>query len=363
MNKRYHFIDLFRGWAVLVMIETHVFNAWMDKSLRSSEWFSYLNFINGFVAPSFLFVAGVSFVMVAWNNWHSFTSFNPGYRKQLCRFFVIMLIGFALHLPRLDWSQGWPHIVTEDLVSFYQIDVLQTIAISLILLQLLMLWTRGITVFFIVLFIITWSALLITPFLWQKDFGSSVHPLIANLLNGKNNPLFPLFPWCVFLWSGGLVGGLFMRYSTSDKEHKIVSAIALIGVSLFAIGYISDISSIRFFEYESFWLTSPNWVLMRLGILLILFSFFWLLDYKNWHTSPQVLLFGRQSLFAYISHLVLIYSITGEKASISIFDQNLPPWLTLILWIVVCAAVYALTHLWVQLKPGLTARFKPSDKK
>jgi uncharacterized membrane protein len=60
---RYTFIDLLRGWAILIMIEVHVFNAFLLPELKQSDWFDILTFINGLVAPAFLFVSGFAFAV------------------------------------------------------------------------------------------------------------------------------------------------------------------------------------------------------------------------------------------------------------------------------------------------------------
>lgn len=53
-------LDWLRGIAVLVMVECHVFNALLAPEYRNSAWFNFLNYLNGFVAPAFLLVAGGS---------------------------------------------------------------------------------------------------------------------------------------------------------------------------------------------------------------------------------------------------------------------------------------------------------------
>src|SRR5512137_2912510 len=71
--KRYGFVDLLRGFAMVVMIETHVMNAYLPMALkRGSEFFFWLSFVNGLVAPTFLFAAGFSLILqgnIQWENW------------------------------------------------------------------------------------------------------------------------------------------------------------------------------------------------------------------------------------------------------------------------------------------------------
>jgi hypothetical protein len=40
------------------MIETHVVNTFLSTALRAANWFPILNYLNGLVAPAFLFIAG-----------------------------------------------------------------------------------------------------------------------------------------------------------------------------------------------------------------------------------------------------------------------------------------------------------------
>lgn len=355
-GKRYFFVDLFRGWAVLFMVETHVVNAWMDAGLRSSTWFSYLNLLNGFVAPSFLFIAGVSFAIVSKTKWKEMTTLSKPLARQVRRLLMILGIGYLLHFPRIEWVGLVPRIFQEDLKDFYQVDILQTIAVSLLVLHVLQYVIRQRTALIGMVTVVTLAALFFTPIIWKIDFSSTLHPALANYLNGLHNPLFPLFPWSVFLLAGSIAGFFFLDNAEYDREPRAIAALSVCGGLLFVLAWIADRIPFTFFEYDSFWLTSPNWVLMRLGILLVIFSLFWILEIKGWHKSKAVLVIGSQSLFAYVLHLWLIYSITGEKSSLHLFDQNNPIWLTLLLLVFLLIVVYYLTVGWGLLKKTLKNR-------
>lgn len=344
-QKRHLFIDIFRGWAVIAMIETHAFNAWMDGSLRQTSWFPYLNLVNGFVAPSFLFIAGVSFAFVAEARWNEIIRLSRSLSQTFRRLLMILGLGYWLHLPRMEWHSLIPSVVAEDLPEFFRADVLHTIAVSLILLHVGVLACRKKPVFITMLSLAAVAALLATPALWRIDFFQFWHPMLATYMNGMHNPLFPLFPWCVFVWCGALAGFWFLR-SPEDGLEKRVSAIAGAGVLIFVAAYVSDMSSIRVFDYDNFWLASPNWVLMRLGILCVLFAMLWLLEHWNWHTSAVIRRFGSQSLFAYVVHLMIIYSITGEKAGFPILDQDHSVTGTVLLFVILLIVMYFLTEAW-----------------
>jgi uncharacterized membrane protein len=62
--ERFRALDWLRGGAVLVMIQCHAMNKWLLHDLRGSELFRRLDFVDGLVAPSFLFAAGFSLALV-----------------------------------------------------------------------------------------------------------------------------------------------------------------------------------------------------------------------------------------------------------------------------------------------------------
>lgn len=348
--RRFLFIDLFRGWAVITMIETHVVNAWMDVSLRATDGFNYLNVVNGFVAPSFLFIAGVALGFVSYARWESVTTWSPALAKQFRRLLIIWGIGYWLHIPRIELD-GWiPRIVEADLAEFYRADILHTIALSIILVYLLMLavrsrrWTVG------VLAIASAAIVFLTPTLWKIDFYRWLHPAVANYLNGMQNPLFPLFPWCVFLWSGVVVSFWFLRETERQQETQVVYRITGLGAGIFLIAYIGDRLPVQVFDYDNFWLTSPSWILMRMGILLILFGGFWYLEHRGWHTSERIRRIGSESLFAYVVHLMIIYTVTGHKAALPLLAQDHSIVETIVLFLVLLFVVYFLTLAWIRFR-------------
>ena len=66
MNRR-AYIDWLRGLAVVIMIEAHTIDAWTvdDTAVRALTRFKMLQFLAGWAAPLFLFLAGVSVALAA----------------------------------------------------------------------------------------------------------------------------------------------------------------------------------------------------------------------------------------------------------------------------------------------------------
>ncbi len=103
-SSRLVFIDWLRGFSILFMIETHVFNSLLKPFLKEEGWFHLLNFFNGLVAPSFLFVSGWAFVVASTRKLEDLHQFGPAFWQQLKRIGLIWILGYALHLPGFAYS-------------------------------------------------------------------------------------------------------------------------------------------------------------------------------------------------------------------------------------------------------------------
>ncbi|HVN47785.1 MAG TPA: acyltransferase family protein, partial [Bacteroidota bacterium] len=119
-KSRLAFIDLLRGWAVLVMIEVHVFNAFLLPEIRTTAWFGVLNFINGWVAPSFIFISGFVFLQASQKKLESFRTYGSAFWKQLSRIGLILLVGYFLHLPFFSFHRIMTDTDQAGWYRFYQ---------------------------------------------------------------------------------------------------------------------------------------------------------------------------------------------------------------------------------------------------
>src|SRR3954447_8012275 len=63
-SNRLSYLDWMRGIAVLIMLQGHVLDAWVQPHDRSGEWFWLSQFLGGLPAPIFLFLVGVSLALV-----------------------------------------------------------------------------------------------------------------------------------------------------------------------------------------------------------------------------------------------------------------------------------------------------------
>ena len=316
-SKRLSFIDLLRGWAVIVMIETHVVNATIRPEIAAQPWFNIINFINGLVAPTFLFASGMAYAVTTRRKLDSYLSLGTPLFRQLWRLVFILLLGYGLHIPRFNLGQMLEGVSERQWLLFYQSDVLHCIAVSLLMLQIMLLIVRTERRLYRIAAGLAVVLLFATPPMWSVDWLQVVPAPLAAYLNGLHHSLFPLFPWSVFLLAGAIAGHLFgesqkqapaggegMRAFPHGAFARAGGALIGVSVLLLPLGFV--------YPSYDYWRYSPSYVLLRLGIVVLLCASMMLFEQRR-SVSPKslVTLVGRESLLVYATHLLLIYGNFG----------------------------------------------------
>ncbi|MEI7906598.1 MAG: heparan-alpha-glucosaminide N-acetyltransferase domain-containing protein, partial [Bacteroidota bacterium] len=273
-KSRFVYIDLLRGWAVIVMIEVHVFNAFLIPAIKEESWFKVLNFINGLVAPSFLFIAGYSFVLIAQRKWNDYLTLSPLFWKQLGRISQVLAVGYALHLPFFSFNKllslSW-----QEWGVFWKVDVLHAIAVSLMTLLVLVLITRTQKRYFIAVALLAAAIIGGSPLMYDRNIDHLLPEPIGNYFTAAHRSQFPLFPWMAFVLCGGLTSQLLVWWKETVEEQKIFLRFFLAGISMIVISLIADMFPFSVFPEHNFWRASPEFFFIRLGIVMILLPTLW----------------------------------------------------------------------------------------
>ncbi|MES2568696.1 MAG: heparan-alpha-glucosaminide N-acetyltransferase domain-containing protein [Verrucomicrobiota bacterium] len=283
-------LDLYRGMAVVLMIETHVLNTFLIGTAREGALFSWLNFFNGLVAPAFLFIAGYLQGLGMRRN----RGVVAG-RKWL-RLLGLAAISYAMHLPTELLRSGR---FEEALRIGSQVDVLQCLAVSLAFLLVIQRWAgrAGDWILALSLAAIVGGAAPLQA--WQ---GAPV-PLLA-FVNQTTGSLFPLFPWTGFVIAGALASRIV------PPRHASVSAAldALLPAAVFIVGYVLLAGipyaslGVPFFLQRLAWVLGAAWAVKWLSV---------------WIRPLWLQLAGRESLTMYVGHLVLISFIAGGRPDVA----------------------------------------------
>ena len=306
-KSRLVFLDLLRGWAVLVMVEVHVFNAFIRPEIREEAWFSVLNYINGLVAPSFIFISGFVFMVAAERKMESYRAFGSAFWKQLFRIALVWMVGYFLHLPFFSLHRTLTEATAGQWSLFYQADVLHTIAFGLLVLFLTRVAMRDGNRYRVFLLAMGTVTVLVSPFLWDIDVTRIMHPAVAAYINGQQGSMFPVFPWIGFMMAGGYFASGFMDARAAGREDEWMKRFLWMGLSFIIVGAVGRELPVRIPFASLHVRANPLFFLERMGIVMVL-----LVLCRKWearfHTERSFVLdAGRESLVVYTAHLLVIY--------------------------------------------------------
>jgi uncharacterized membrane protein len=310
---RHGFIDLLRGFALIFMIETHVVNAYLPEAYRSSQFFFWLSFVNGLVAPSFLFAAGFSVILQVSRNWDSWLRFSAPFLRQMRRLGFITLVAYYTHIQCFKLScylnPEQPDLWRKTL----QVDILQCIVASLLVVHLLIVVLRK-------PLLTAWGAgmlaalvALLTPLVWSQDFTGRIPLGLALFLNPHGVSLFPLFPWTCFLLSGGVAAFVFLKSVKARHEIRHMRNVFLLGLFMIACGLIGRWAPVTLPGNQNFYLTSPLYVMIRLGCVLVIVVLLAGLENLAHLVPKSIQMVGQESLLVYGVHLWLIFAVFRGK--------------------------------------------------
>jgi len=349
--SRLLFLDWLRAWALLVMVETHVSNAFLLSEIRAAGWFRAVNFFNGLVAPAFLFVSGFVFLVAAQKRLEELRGLGRPFWRQVGRVGMVWAIGYLMHLPSyspLALARG----VTEDQwLSFYRVDVLHTIAATWIFLLLSLivvrserwqsLWFAGCAV----------ALTAFAPLVWSIEFRPFLPAPLAAYLNIKTGSLFPLFPWSAFMLAGAAFASWFVGARRRGMERPFMLQLAVLGIACILVGQFAG--PFRFLPEAAStnWWADPRAFLLRLGIVLLLLGACYCYGLARTPRKSPLLDVSRESLFVYVAHLLLIYGpFWGGRSTAEVVGRTQGPVTCLVASVALASLMVAGARAWSALK-------------
>lgn len=289
-RPRVTWIDLLRGVAVVGMIETHVMNTFLHAGFDSARWRHELGFYNGLLAPAFLWIAGFVQALGIRKAQREGRPVVTGARLRRLGF--VALIGYLLHVPWNSWCAG--DFSTETWRVALQVDILPCMAVTLAMLLFAGL-CRGVW-FDIVTLLLAAFFVLLAP---TAQFWRTGWLFVDGFLNHGTGSLFPIFPWVAFCSAGSLAS----RWEISWKTLLPMSLVFI------ALGMA--------FAPSPFSYVHPAFFAERLGWLGLLILAVWLISQK--FALAWLQLAGRESLFIYVAHLLLLHSIPWHGVTLNLW--------------------------------------------
>ena len=316
-KSRLAYIDWMRGLACVLMFQTHCYDSWLSPEARRSKFFMYSQLGGTFPAPLFLFLAGISFALVTEKLRQKNLSPARIAGTTIRRGAQIFALGLLFRLQEFVIALGWAP--WSDLL---RVDVLNTIGLSMMLMGLVC-WLvlalhRGPHQRLALVLTAAGTALLIallTPLLWTTLRPRGLPWPLESYINGVHNLgapqpwLFPVFPWSAFAFAGLAVGFILQTPGTSSREARVFFTLGAAGLVLIELARWLDSQPRQLYAVYDYWHTSPNFFLIRVGMLLVILcgSYAWCRwGAGQWGFSPLILL-GQASLLVYWVHIEFVY--------------------------------------------------------
>lgn len=329
-GQRLAFLDAARGIAVLWMIQVHVTNVILDPALRASWWFNLLNISNGYVAPTFIFCAGSGLWIALSRRGTAYLEVGAELRTYLKRLSYVLFCAYVMHTPVFS-LRGMLASPEAMWTTWLQLDVLHVIVYASL---------AALAVFFVL-----------------RDLKRSTiaYGIIAAIIMAISWSVprdgvsqFPLLPWCGYLFAGAAITGWFMQSPDKPRLARLFVIIGLVGpILLFASKGLAIAM-----PWDAMWWRSPGGLLFRVcATLLLLGSLFHIEEsLANSRLGRLLVTLGNESLFMYISHLLLVYGSLVPWLDTLVGKHHFGLGITLTIWIAVTMLFTLLMLTWRRLK-------------
>jgi uncharacterized membrane protein len=241
---------------------------------------------------------------------------NAIFKQTALRGAEIFALGLLFRFQ--EYALGYKWVPLTDVL---RVDILNILGLSMILMALLCWLTsaeqiaaaraRSIAGALVVATLIA----MLTPPLWTTHRPRFLPWPLESYINGVHvfgNPqpwLFPLFPWSAFAFVGLAVGFFLFTNVAKCYEGLMFAVLGGTGILACLLSEKLDAAPIELYSSYDYWHTSPNFFLMRCGILLIIL--FCVYAWCRWGLAQlgfsPIIQLGKTSLLVYWVHIEFVY--------------------------------------------------------
>src|SRR5262249_1477091 len=302
------------------------YDSWLRLDLHNTRLYGWSQLGGTLPAPLFIFLAGVSFALVTEKLRGKGTAAGATARRTIMRGAGIFGLGILFRIQ--EYALGYKWVPWTDLL---RVDILNILGLSMMLMGVLCWFAAAANVDSarlrsIVAAIGTFvTVAMLTPPLWTTWRPKFLPWPAESYINGVHtflepqHWLFPLFPWSAFAFAGLAVGFLIFSPFARRREGLFFFLLGLSGVAVCYLSWLLDASPVRLYAVYDYWHSSPDFLLMRCGILLIIL--FLVYAWCRWGFAQigfsPITQLGNTSLLVYWVHIEFVYggmSILPKRA-------------------------------------------------
>jgi hypothetical protein len=301
-KKRKVWLDWQRGLAVLYMVEWHTWDSWRADAAAQGRIQETLATVGGLAAPSFLFMAGLSTLLA--DAAGELKGVPAGARRAAAVRRALWLLGVAYAFRAVECLLGGAWRMPGGWKTILRVDVLNVIAVSLLGAALLAVG-RSARVQVLLAGGGAAAVALLAPVVagWSRPESRLLDYLYVS---DWQRGIFFLFPWAAFALAGLAFGRLAAR---APPAWVWLAA----GAALFLGGGAVERFAPPLYAHQDFWISSPQWVAMRLGIVVATSGVLQLLPASADRWLSWLRTMGRHSLLGYFLSIELPYGALSDS--------------------------------------------------
>jgi len=308
MKSRLFGLDVARLIAMLMMVQGHtVYELLKGGVIASGDWYWTLwSFVRGFTAPVFLMVSGAVHIFANKRDENGNLP-NKTVRKRIKTYLILFAVGYLMQFPA-NTIYDLPFISTRLWYSFFQVNVLQMFAASLIFLTVLFKVTKSNQQLGKIAFIIGNIFIFASHFSLQVNWFEYLPIPFAQFFSMEHRSIFPLLPFTGYLLIGVFLGNLLQNVPSENRNSYIIKNFILIGIPYIILGYLIDYGYSRGdLQIIGTAKLSMGISVYRVGVAMLMIAGAAFLSKFLLRFQPQISMFSQKALFIYVIHLLLIY--------------------------------------------------------
>ena len=346
------FIDLGRFLALVFMLYGHTVSALMAPEYQRGTWFEVWNFQRGLTSSLFLLLSGFAFSIATSKRWTSHQSFSPAVFKRTRRFALFLLLGYAIHFPVPRFSM-LTTLTEEQWRSFTQVDVLQLIGATFLIVQALVFVVKSRRMFTIAVCVLAALVLALTHPIWVIDWWQILPGWLAAYLSPARGSLFPLFPWATYVLFGAGLGQIYVSWGAARLSSYAMYALFVPGAVLSALGW--GLAQIEHAPWGTdAWNFMPIQLAIRIGACLIILAAIARASQRLTRLPRFFAAVAQETLPIYFVHLMIVYGSIWNRGMAMRYAASLGPTATLFCVLCLLASMAALGWYWHWLKHAHT---------
>jgi uncharacterized membrane protein len=344
-TKRVLFVDFARAIAVLFMVQGHGLAVLLAPGFEQTAPFAIWLYLRGLTSCTFLILSGFSFALATERHRAAYLAPSRRLWRRMARLAVFLALGYAMRIPVRPLSQ-FHRVTASQWQAFSAVDILQLVAVTLFVLQVLTWLCRTSRRFGVAALSASAFVVLTTPLVWNA--APAVPLFVRSYLTMETGSLFPLFPWGAYVFLGAALGVLYVNHPLAATRGG--RGFALIGATMMTTGVVCRLLPIAPYGPTEFWTVSPNLFLVKAGAVLILLAGAVVFtDYLG--KLPRMFsVLSRESLTVYFVHLCIVYGSIWNDGLYQLVGPRLGLSATLASIAALLVGISALAWAWFEFK-------------